>query len=155
MRAARYTLPFTNHLLRLLLQSNLYSKYSSLYPLRHSALTYSYQTRLYSQEENYFRGPPKRKNFARRFIDNIKEGMQAKEFQTDLKGLEEETEKLKQSKILLTMQEHLKNTKELADKSIKSGTKFVGEKSEFVRTASAEVRNVKCLIEPRLIEFSA
>ena len=95
---------------------------------------------MYSEEENYFRGPPKRKNFVRRFIDNIKEGMQTKEFQSDLKGLEEETQKLRESKILLTMQEHLKNSKEFADKSIKSGSKFVGEKSEFMRTASAEVR---------------
>ena len=136
------TITSFHHLLRIL-KPNI-SQYSNVYRLHNSVLNskliYSNQIRLYSQEENYFKGPPKRKNFIRRFIDNIKEGIQAKEIQSELKGLEEETEKLKQSKILLTMQEHLKNTKELADRSIKSGSKFVGEKSEFVKAASAEVR---------------
>ena len=147
MHSIRQSLHLTNHLLRIQLQSNIY--YSQLHPLTlhtHSCPRQipNLQIRFYSesQEENYFKGPPKRKNFIRRFIDNVKEGMEAKEFQTNLKGLEEETARLKESKVLQAMQEHLKTTKESADKAYKSGTKFVGEKSEYVRTASSEVSAV-------------
>ena len=148
MRSIRQSLHFTNYLLRLQLRSNLYhTQLNTLLTLHTHSCPRQIPNRLIrfysqSQEENYFKGPPKRKNFIRRFIDNVKEGMEAKEFQTNLQGLEEETTRLKESKVLQAMQEHLKTTKESAGKAYKSGTKFVGEKSEYVRAASSEVSSV-------------
>ena len=138
------------YLLRIFIQSNYFSKqhkslhFDSIRLLqRTTSKSYPHvQIRFYSEEEdNYFKGPPKQKreNFIKRFLDNVRKGFKSKEFQADLRGLEEETAKMKESKVILTMKQRLETTKKFADESMKSGAKFVGEKADIVKSASSEV----------------